>query len=242
MAPNDDLAVDRAIAEKYFPDLYTFSKPDDEADADFWVLIDHEGHVRATGRRYLASAADLKHYLESLYPGIRTEGFGGVDFRGDHYREAVVNFMWLAPDSPVADLSKADLSKRSDVVFYADIRSAGSVSTTNLQVLKFGSPAIAVDDNNNLDLQVTASNGDAESVMLRARIQHVAPMAPSTFQWGTPRAVETAWSQETRPIRVRFGESGKMQITDQDHRLWSVVLHPNRMEGKVSLSSRCARR
>jgi hypothetical protein len=42
-APNDNLAVDRAIAEKYFPDLYTFSKPENEADADFWVLLDRGG-------------------------------------------------------------------------------------------------------------------------------------------------------------------------------------------------------
>lgn len=240
LQPNDDPSVDRAIAEKYFPDLYTYTKPESEADADFWVLLDLEGRVLATGRRYLASRGDQKRYLESLYPGIRTDSFEPREFKGDHGRRGVVNFMWLASDSPVTDLSKADLSKRGDVVFYADIRGARSDSTTNLQVLKFGSPAIAVDDNNNLDLQVTASNGDPESVMLRARIQHVTPMG--TFQWGTPRAVETEWSQETRPIRVRYGESGEMQITDQNHRVWSVVLHPNRMEGKVSLSSRCARR
>jgi hypothetical protein len=239
-APDDDPAVDRAIAEKYFPDLYTYTKPESEADADFWVVLDREGRVLATGRRYLASRVDQTRYLESLYPGIRTDGFEPVGFYGEHGRLAVVNFMWLAPDSPVTDLSKVDLSKRSDLVFYADIHGAGGVSTTNLQVLKFGSPAIAVDDGNNLDLQVTASNGDPESVILRARIQHVTPMG--TFQWGTPRALDTAWSEETRPIRVRYGESGEMQITDQDHRVWNVVLHPNRMEGNVSLSSRCARR
>jgi hypothetical protein len=241
LEPNDDPSVDRAIAEKYFPDLYTYTKPESEANADFWVLLDLEGRVLATGRRYLASRGDLKRYLESLYPGIRTDSFEPREFKGDHGRRGVVNFMWLAPDSPVTDLSKADLSKRGDVVVYSEIRRAGSVSMTNLEVLKFGSSAIVVDDNNNLDLQVTAIDGEADSVMLRARIQHVAPTGTSAFQ-ELRAVIEAAWSRETQPIRLRYGESGEVQITDQDHRAWSVILHPNRMEGKVSLTSRCARR
>jgi hypothetical protein len=240
-APNDDPAVNRAIAEKYFEDLYTYSKPESEANADFWVLLDREGSVQATGRRYLASRGDLKRYLESLYPGIATDGFEPVEFKGDHGRRGVVNFMWLAPDSPVTDLSKADLSKRGDVVVYSDIRGAGGVSMTNLEVLKFGSSAIVVDDNNNLDVKITAIGGDADSVMLRARIQHVVPTGSSAFQELRP-VIEAAWSRETQPIRLRYGESGELQITDQDHRVWSVILHPNRMEGTLSLSSSCVRR
>jgi hypothetical protein len=127
-------------------------------------------------------------------------------------------------------------------VFYADIQSVGSVASTTLQVLRFGSPAVAVDDRDNLDLQVTASDGDAESVMLRARIQQVAPMEPSTFQWGLPRAIETEWSQETLPIRIRYGESGELHIADQNHKVWDVSLHPDRMVGNVSFGPGCARR
>ena len=95
-APNDIPAVNRAIAEKYFPDLYTFTAPKNEWPiADFWVLLDHEGNVRATGRRFAGSRRDLKLYLESLYPGIRTDGFQPVEFKGEHGRWAEVNFMWL---------------------------------------------------------------------------------------------------------------------------------------------------
>ena len=68
-APNDDPAVNRAIAEKYFPDLYTYTTPKNESVADFWVLLGHDGKVQATGRRYSGSQADMKRYLESLYPG-----------------------------------------------------------------------------------------------------------------------------------------------------------------------------
>ena len=87
-APNDDPAVNRAIAEKYFPNLYTYTTPKNQSIADFWVLLDREGKVQATGRRYLISQRDLKLYLESLYPGIRTDGFQPAEFKSDRGRPA----------------------------------------------------------------------------------------------------------------------------------------------------------
>jgi hypothetical protein len=233
-APNDDPAINRAIAEKYFPDLYTYTTPKNEDIADFWVLLDREGRVQATGRRYLGSRGDLKLYLESLYPGIRTDGFQPTELRSDHGRPAVVNFMWLAADSPVTDLSKADISKRSDVALYTEIRGEGTTTETTLVALKFGSPAIAVDDAQNLNLQVTATDGGADTVILRARIQRVARAQPAEFEFGTPNAVETAWSPETPPVRIRYGKSAEVQVTDQDHKSWNVVFHPNRMQGAIS--------
>jgi hypothetical protein len=233
MAPNDDLVVDRAIAEKYFPDLYTFKKPENEFDADFWVLLDHEGHVRATGRRYLASAGDLKLYVESLYPGIRTEGFEPVDFKGDHGHIGEVIFTWLAADSPISDLSKVDMSKRSDVVFYAEITGDGNTSMTNLAVFKFGSPAIAVDDRNDLRLEVTGSDAGADRVVLRARIQHLPHRSPTDSRFETPNTLEANWSLATPPIRIRYGHSADVQLTDQDHRTWKVSLHPDHLRGAI---------
>jgi beta-lactamase regulating signal transducer with metallopeptidase domain len=226
-APNDDPVVNRAIAEKYFPDLYTYTAPKNEQTADPWVLLDREGKVLSTGRRFGNSRADLKLFLESLYPGIRTDGFQPTTLRDDRVRE--VNFMWLAADSPVTELSKADLSKRSDVALYADVIDEGSAAFTTLIVLKFGSPAIAVCDGKDLDLQVTATDAGADTVMLRARIQHVARARP--LEYGIPNAVESAWSPETPPVRVRYGKSAEVQVTDQDHKTWKVVLHPDRMQG-----------
>ena len=173
-APNDDPAVNRAIAEKYFPNLYTYTTPKNQSIADFWVLLDREGKVQATGRRYLISQRDLKLYLESLYPGIRTDGFQPTELKSDHGRPAVVNFTWLAADSPVTDLSKANLFKRGDVALYANISGEGTTAETTLVVLRFGSPSVAVCDDKDLDLQVTASDGGTGTVTLRARIQHVA--------------------------------------------------------------------
>ena len=235
-APNDDPAVNRAIAERYFPDLYTFAAPKGEWPvADFWVLLDHEGKVRATGRRFLRSGGDLKLYLESLYPGIRTDGFQPTEFEGVHGRQAVVNFIWLDADSPVTDLSRADLSKRANVALYADISDEESTASTHLIVLKFGLPGIAVSDTQQLDLRVIAVDGGPDTVMLRTRIQHVALAPAAEFEFAKPDAVETAWSGESPPVRVRYGKSVEVRLADQDHKTWKVVLHPDRIEEASSL-------
>jgi len=234
-APNDDPAVNRAIAEKYFPDLYSYTTPKNESVADFWVLLDRAGRVQATGRRYSGSEGDLKLFLESLYPGIRTDGFQPTELRSDHGRAAVVSFLWLAADSPVTNLSKADISKRSDVALYAEISGQGGMAETTLAVLKFGSPSVAVCDDKALNLQVIATDGGADAVILRARMQRVARAQPADFEFGRPSAVESAWPPESPPVRVRFGESADVQVSDQDHRTWKVVLHPDRMRGALSM-------
>jgi beta-lactamase regulating signal transducer with metallopeptidase domain len=72
---NDDPAVNRAIAEHYFPDLYTF--PTEWPRADPWVLLNRQGRVLKTGRRVGMSGRDIQLYVESLYPGIRTDGIEG---------------------------------------------------------------------------------------------------------------------------------------------------------------------
>jgi len=233
-APNDGPVVNRAIAEKYFPDLYTYTTPNYQSIADFWVLLDREGKVLATGRRYLLGQADLKLYLESLYPGIRTDGFQPTELRSDHGRPAVVNFTWLAADSPVTDLRKVDLSKRGNVALYANISGAGSTAETTLVALRFGSPSVAVCDDKDLNLQVTATDGGADTVILRARIQHVARAQPTDFEFGRPNAVETAWSPGSPPVRIRYGKPAEVHVTDQDHKTWKVTLYPDRMRGTSS--------
>ena len=233
-APNDEAAINRAIAEKYFTDLYTYTTPKNESIADFWVLLDREGKVLATGRRYLLGEGDLKLYLESLYPGIRTDGFQTTELQSVHGRPAVVNFTWLAADSPVRDLSKADLSKRGDVALYANISGEGTTAETTLAILRFGSPSVAVCDDKDLDLQVTATDGGAGAVILRARIQHVAPPQPAQFEFGKPKAVEGAWSAESRPHRVLYGKYTEVQLIDRDHKTWKVSLYPDRLWGVIS--------
>lgn len=232
-APNDDPAVNRAIAEKYFPNLYTYSTPNNEADADFWVLLDRKGKVQATGRRYSGSEGDMKRYLESLYPGIRTDGFQTTELRSDHGRPGVVIFIWLAADSPVTDLSKVDLSKRANLALYAKIGEGGG-SETNLIVLKFGTPGVVVCDTKSLDLRVTAYDGGVDSVLLRAQIQRVARLPPAEFEFEKPNAVETDWPPESPSIRVRYGKSAQVRLLDQDGHDWKVELYPDRMQGATS--------
>lgn len=233
-APNDDPAIDRAIAEKYFPDLYTFDAPKYEwPNADFWVLLDQQGQVCATGNRFIFNGKELKLYLESLYPGIQTEGFQPVEFYGERGRKAVVTFMWISKNSPVTDLSRADLSKRDDLALYAGIIGEGTTASTHLLQLKFGSPAIAVSDAQ-INLEVTATSGGADLVILRARIQQVALKQPGDFEFGASNAVETEWSPESRPVRIRFGRTAGVRLTDGSHRVWQVLFHPDGMHGSLA--------
>jgi hypothetical protein len=145
-----------------------------------------------------------------------------------------VNFTWLAADSPVTDLSKADLSKRGDVALYANISGDGTTAETTLAVLRFGIASIAVCDDKDLNLQVTARDGGAGTVILRIRIQHVAQAQPAEFEFGKPSAVDSAWSPESAPLRVRYGRTVEVKVADQDHKTWKVALHPDRLHGALS--------
>lgn len=91
---------------------------------------------------------------------------------------------------------------------------------------------MVVCDDQDLDLQITAQDGRAGTVILRARIQHVARKPPAEFEFGTPNAVETAWSAFSAPVRVRYGESAEIDLADQDHKTWKVVIHPDRVWGE----------
>jgi hypothetical protein len=229
---NDDPAVNRAIAEHYFPDLYTY--PTEWPRADPWVLLDRQGKVVKTGRRVGMSGRDLHLYLESLYPGMRTDGFQATTIRGEHGQWADVNFLWLAADSPVTDPSKADLSGRDALLLYADVIGEGMTRPSEWMSLKAGSPAVTVCSLKNpfgvVHVQVTAVEIGADTVDVRVRVQHV-PL-PATAEM--PDALETAWSPESAPVRAPYGGSADVQVTDQNGKTWKIVLHPERLKGATT--------
>jgi beta-lactamase regulating signal transducer with metallopeptidase domain len=229
---NDDPAVNRAIAEHYFPDLYTF--PKEWPRADPWVLLDRQGKVLKTGRRVVMSVRDIQLYVESLYPGIRTDGVQVTTVHGDHGQWADVGFVWLAADSPVTDPSKADLSGRSALLLYADVIGDGMTRPTGLLALKVGSPAVTVCSLKNpfgvVHVQVTAVEIGVEAVTVRVRVQH-APL-PTTAE--IPVALESAWSPESAPVPTPYGGSADVQVIDQNGKTWKIVLHPERLGGARS--------
>jgi hypothetical protein len=224
---NDDPAVNRAIAEHYFPDLYTF--PKEWPRADPWVLLDRQGKVLETGRRVVMSGRDIQLYVESLYPGIRTDGVQVTTVQGDHGQWADVGFVWLAADSPVTDPSKADLSGRSALLVYADVSGEGMTRPTELLALKVGSPAVTVCSLKNpfgvVHIQVTAAEAGANAVALRVRVQQT----PIGANVPTPDAVETAWSPESAPVRAPYGGSANVAVTDQNGKTWKIALHAERL-------------
>lgn len=240
-------AIDRAIAEHYFPDLYTASM--DWPRADPWVLLDRHGNVLKTGRRVVDSGADVKLYIESMYPDIKT-----AEFRAETIHPAetpttdrewpYVCFVWLANDSPVTDVSRADLSKRKDLFLYADVNDGGKTSYTPLVAMTLGSPTV-ISENPYSDprsieyIEVTAADAGADAVALRLRSQRVgrglnalqlALQVASGPDITIPSANPAAWSAETAPIRVRYGDSGQIDVTDPDGHKWSIVLHPTRLK------------
>jgi hypothetical protein len=223
---NDDPGVNRAIAEHYFPDLYTH--PKDWPRADPWVLLDRQGKVLATGRRVVMSTRDIQLYVESLYPGIRTDGVQVTTIEGRSGRSDI-GFVWLAADSPVTDLSKVDLSRRGATLMYADVVGEGKTRPTELLALQVGSPAVMVCSLKNpfgvVHVQVTAVETAADAVTVRVRVQHT-PLEPTG---AIPKALDTAWPPESALVRAPYDGSASVQVTDQDGKTWQVVLHPERL-------------
>jgi hypothetical protein len=224
---NDDPAVNRAMAEHYFSDLYTY--PKEWPRADPWVLLDRQGKVLETGRRVGMSGRDLQLYLASLYPGIRTDGFQATTIQGELGQRADVNFIWLAADSPVTDPSKADTSGRDVVLLYADVIGEGMTRPSELMALKVGSPAATVCSLKNpfgvVHVQVTAVEIGDDTVLARVRLQHV-PL-PATAE--IPAALDSEWSPESAAVRAPYGGSAAIQLTDQHGKSWKLVLHPERL-------------
>jgi beta-lactamase regulating signal transducer with metallopeptidase domain len=224
---NDDPAVNRAIAEHYFPDLYTF--PKEWPRADPWVLLDRQGRVLKTGRRAVMSGRDIQIYVESLYPGIRTDGVQVTTIHGEHGQWADVGFVWLASDSPVTDPSKADLSRRNALLLYADVIGEGMTRPSETMALKIGSPVHTVCSLMNpfgvVHVQVTAVEIGPDTVTVRVRLQHV-PL-PATAEM--PDALETAWSPESAPVHALYGGSADAEVADQNGKTWKIVLHPERL-------------
>jgi hypothetical protein len=224
---NDDPAVNRAISEHYFPDLYTF--PKEWPRADPWVLLDRQGRVLKTGRRVVMSGRDIQLYVESLYPGIRTDGVQVTTIHGEHGQWADVGFVWLASDSPVTDPSKADLSGRNALLLYADVIGEGMTRPSETMALKIGSPAHTVCSLRNpfgvVHVQVTAVEIGADTVTVCVLLQHV-PL-PATAE--IPDALETAWSPESAPVHALYGGSADAEVTDQNGKTWKIVLHPERL-------------
>jgi hypothetical protein len=228
-AANDDPAVNRRIAEHYFPDLYTYPKQWPRADP--WVLLDRQGKVLETGRRVVMSGRDVQLYVESLYPGIRTEGFQPTTIQGDHGQWADVGFVWLAPDSPVNDPATVDLSKRHAVLLYADVSGDGMTRWTELMALKVGTAAVTACSLQNpfgvVHLEVTTADIGPDAVTVRIRIQHASLSTAADM----PAAGETAWSPESAPVSAPYGGSAELKLTDQQGKVWTLVLHPDRLRG-----------
>jgi hypothetical protein len=225
---NDDPAVNRAIAEHYFPDLYTY--PQKWPRADPWVLLDREGKVLTTGRRVGMSGRDIQLYIESLYPGILTDKVQITTIQGNPGRSADVGFVWLAADSPITDLSQIDLSRCNAVLLYADVVGDGMTRPTEWMAMTVGSSADTEASLKNpfgaVHLQVITVAVAPDAVTVRMRVQHAQLQTTADL---SPAAVQAAWPPESNPVRAPYGRSTDVEVTDQNGQVWKIVLHPERL-------------
>jgi hypothetical protein len=180
-----------------------------------------------------------------MYPGIKTAEFSAetihpakMETRSSEW--PYVNFVWLADDSPVTDVSLADRSKRKDLFLYADVNDGGRTAITQLVAMTLGSPAVINESpyfspHSIRYIEVTAVDAGADAVALRVRSQPLVvglddqQMAQLVARGADPKIPDpnpSAWSSETAPIRVPYGESGQIELTDPNGHKWSIVLHP----------------
>jgi beta-lactamase regulating signal transducer with metallopeptidase domain len=236
-AADDDRAVDRQIAEKYFADLYTH--PFDWPRADPWVLLDRQGKVLLTGRRTVNSRHDVQLNIESLYPGIKTDQWQVVALNGPKGEEADVSFVWLAADSPITDPAKADFSRQPDVLVYADITSEDRTFYSQTLALNFGSSGVTQCALGNpfgvVYLQLAINEGDADAASVRLRSQNMA--LPNNE--ALPDAVPTAWSPQSKAVRALYGTpSAPIEITDAHGKKWTIVLHTDRLAHRPPVTAK----
>jgi len=95
-----DGGVTLAIVNHYIADAFTAP----ESAPEPWILLDHDGKVLRAGR---FSSSDWQHMTEplsALFPGMRMQQCSFAAVTDAAGKSVMVNFVWLAPDSPVPDV------------------------------------------------------------------------------------------------------------------------------------------
>lgn len=100
--------------------------------------------------------------------------------------------------------------------------------------MKLGSPAVLVCSLTNpfgvVHAEITPVEIGTDAVTVRVQVQHV-PL-PTTAE--IPDALATAWSPASPRVRAPYGGSAEVQVTDQNGKTWTIVLHPERLTGARS--------
>jgi beta-lactamase regulating signal transducer with metallopeptidase domain len=116
-----DEAFDRAVMERYFPDLWQ-NRSSQEQEKLPWVLLDRRGNIQATGTaRVRPALLLLSHDLQLVYPGIETGEWVRSPVRSPAGQTIWLTCIWIAADSPLADLSSYDPARRSNVSIDAHV-------------------------------------------------------------------------------------------------------------------------
>jgi hypothetical protein len=169
----------------------------------------------------------LPEEIEARYPGIAVGPQMGLRVNTENGDRAWLQFLWLAPDSSVTDLSQIDMAKRADLLVTAQAyrdRGFFRIKPTVIPV-RFGEPGVgevqALSPLNPVDLhlppgvrvlmrgvqvQVTAVNVGANTVDLQLRIR--------SLKRGSPAPEPNDWLPESQTVRVGYGQSAEVQMDD----------------------------
>jgi hypothetical protein len=207
--PQQDTADDRAIISRYFAEASNIVPKRHESG---WVLIGREGHIWTTGRGVYESGLALPREIEARYPGTKVmwpwENCLEVSAAGG--AKLPISCVWLAPDSPVTELSGVDMFQRPDMLVTIDqllpSYAAGSkpIVLANPVYLKFGKPAQGPYFLNRL--HVTAQDLGAHGVELNLQLH----------SYYRPEV-----KLDEMTVQIRYGGEATVQLKNDDP--WPVM-------------------
>jgi beta-lactamase regulating signal transducer with metallopeptidase domain len=208
-------AVDLAIVERYFPDA--FAAPESPSTPLPWVLLDRAGKVLGAGRLQFTNSYVLSRYLEAIYPGTKVQDYSGGPVVNAKGERATVSFLWLAPDSPVTDLSRVDATKRSDVFLTVTLTTADNPYPLEIPMaLKYGVPTMA-NGSGALQLQAVATDASASYVDIEMQL------------YSNDSTAALSWAPNAPKLRIDYGTDASMTFQDEKKRSWRVAIRPERL-------------
>lgn len=221
-----EAAVQRALVERYFPQVATESPQPHEL---LWVLLNEEGEVVRTGRS-ASNPEALSASIPNLVPGAdvlvrRTKPVGqllGRDVLDVQRQPVLVSFLW----STVA--GSEDTRSEFDVLVDSNVYRNGKLVTSNPLSLRFGERWIEeVAD----ALRVETSAVDMGGDIVEFRMRLFARSQSKDIEFADP------WEPAMEPtIHIRYGMEGTIELgirypENPEGTIWRIELKPRRAAG-----------
>ncbi len=222
----EEAAVQRALVERYFPQVATESAQPHEL---LWVLLNEEGEVVRTGRS-ASNPEALSASIPNLAPGAdvfvrRTKSVGellGRDVLDVQRQPVLVSFLWGTFAGSEEGRSEAD------VIVDSNIYRNDKLVTSNPMSLRFGERwTEEVAD----ELRVETSAVDIGENIVEFRMRLFARAQTKGVEFADP------WEPAMEPrIHIRYGMEGTIELgvrypENPEGTIWRIELKPRRAAG-----------